>query len=55
MIVGYLTFTFGAKNIWGFVAWMDPLADFLNKFLEKVGFLNIQPSKIMPTWRNMTS
>jgi hypothetical protein len=43
MIVGYLTFTFGAKNIWGFVAWMDPLADFLNKFLEKVGFLDIQP------------
>ena len=55
MIVGYLTVTFGAKNIWGFMACMDPLADFLNKFLEKVGFLDIHSSKIMPTWRNMTS
>jgi hypothetical protein len=50
---GDLNFSLGASEIWGPLSQVDSL--FLNFFirnLEQVGLLDIEPTKLTPTWTN---
>jgi len=55
VIGGDLNFSLGQSEVWGPHAHMDPLAGFfVQKFVEK-GWLDIDPLKLKPTWRNNRS
>jgi hypothetical protein len=53
LVKGDINFTLGTNKIWGSTAQMDNLVEFIIPTLEYVGLLNLQPPKLMPTWRNM--
>ena len=49
---GDLNFSLGIFEYWGTHAIPNPLAEFFSSKLEAVDLINIQTTKIQPTWRN---
>jgi hypothetical protein len=52
VIGGDLNFTLGASEIWGLATQIDCLQGYFLRKLEEVGLLDIEPTKLSPTWRN---
>jgi len=52
MIGGYLNFSLGLAKSWGNRARIDPLMAFFEVFLDSHELLNIETTKLLPTWRN---
>jgi hypothetical protein len=40
------------REVWGDLARSDPLADFFTSLIQSSGLVDIQPTKLAPTWRN---
>lgn len=49
---GYLNFRINKGEIWDIFARIDPLVDFFLNKMEEVDLVNVESSKIVPTWRN---
>jgi hypothetical protein len=49
---GDLNFTLGASKVWGIVTQLDPLSRYFIRKLEETCLLDIEPSKLSPTWSN---
>jgi exonuclease III len=49
---GDLNFSLGFKEVWGTHARSDPLSSYFTQKLEELNFLDIEPVKFKPTWRN---
>lgn len=49
---GDLNFSLGIAESWGPQATPDPLAEFFNSELGNSHLINIQTTKLLPTWRN---
>jgi hypothetical protein len=49
---GDLNFTLGALEVWGPATQVDYLLGYFLKKIEEVGMLDIEPTKLSPTWRN---
>jgi hypothetical protein len=52
IIVGDLTFTLSAREVWGEQAQIDPMADFFSNTLQSTGLIDLHPSVMSPTWWN---
>jgi len=51
VVGGDLNFTLGASKFWGLIAQVDFLFGYFIKKMEQVGLLDIERTKITPTWR----
>jgi len=49
---GDLNLSLGRSEVWGPVAYPDPLANFFIQSFASKNLLDIVPSKVSPTWRN---
>jgi hypothetical protein len=52
IVGGDLNFTLSAREVWGDLARSDPLADYFSSLILSSGLVDIQPTKMAPTWRN---
>jgi exonuclease III len=52
IVGGDLNFTLSQNEVWGISARTDPLGPFLQSLLEAHGLVDVQPTKLVPTWRN---
>ena len=50
---GDLNLSLGAFEIWGVVVQLDNLSELFIGNLEQVRLLDIEPSKLTPTWTNI--
>jgi hypothetical protein len=56
MIVGSdLNLTLNSREYWGEVARSDPLVEFSTHFFEDLRLVDVEPIKVVPTWRNSRS
>jgi exonuclease III len=53
IIGGDLNFSIGEAESWGPSAHPDPLSSFFSHLLTSNGFIDIEPTKLLPTWRNL--
>jgi len=49
---GDLNFSLGFSEVWGTHARTDPLTSFFTQKLAECNFLDLEPIKLKPTWRN---
>lgn len=49
---GNLNFSLRAREVWGMRAYLDHLTDFFIHVLDQRGLVDIEPTKVNPTWRN---
>eukprot|EP01018_Ginkgo_biloba_P032610 Gb_14068 [translate_table: standard] len=54
IIAGHLNLTLHRGEIWGSSATQDRLADFFLDKFESVGWVDVEPIKVKPTWTNNT-
>jgi hypothetical protein len=52
IVGGDLNFTLSAPEVWGDLARSDPLVDYFSSIILTSGLVDIQPTKMAPTWRN---
>jgi hypothetical protein len=52
VVGGDLNFIMGVSEIWGIAAQEDCLLRLFLKKLEEVGLLDVEPTKLTPTWTN---
>jgi endonuclease/exonuclease/phosphatase family metal-dependent hydrolase len=52
ILVGDLNFTTSIDEVWGVEARSDPLAGFFRDLFQKNHLVDVQPSELVPTWRN---
>jgi hypothetical protein len=52
IVGGDLNFTLSMREVWGASSRIDPLSDFFTSLLHTSGLVDVQPSKLTPTWRN---
>jgi hypothetical protein len=51
-MAGDLNFTTSTEEVWGASALPDPLAAFFKEIFIKNHLVDIQPTEVVPTWRN---
>jgi len=49
---GDLNFTTSSREIWGVHAKSDPLHTYFNQLIQEEGLVDVEPVKLLPTWRN---
>jgi hypothetical protein len=49
---GDLNFTVSSREVWGDAARVDPLQHFFSQLIQAGGLVDVEPVKILPTWRN---
>ena len=49
---GGLKFTLNIDEVWGISTRQDILAMFFKHKIKEVGFVDVEPIKIVPTWKN---
>jgi hypothetical protein len=52
IIGGDLNFTISSREVWGVVVRVDPLQHFFIHLVQNGGLVDVEPVKILPTWRN---
>jgi hypothetical protein len=52
IVGGDLNFTLSMREVWGASAIIDPLSDFFTSLIHSSGLVDVQPTKLTPTWRN---
>jgi hypothetical protein len=52
IVGGDLNFTLSTREVWGIHARSDPLSDFFTSHIQSSGLVDVQPTKLTPTWRN---
>jgi hypothetical protein len=52
IVGGDLNFTLSTREVWGDSARNDPLTDFFTSLIQSSGLVDVQPTKLAPTWRN---
>jgi exonuclease III len=52
IVGGDLNFTLSAREVWGNLARIDPLAEYFSNILLNSGLVDVQPTLLSPTWRN---
>jgi hypothetical protein len=49
---GDLNFTTSFREVWGEHTRVDPLQPYFSKLLQEEGMVDVEPLKLLPTWRN---
>lgn len=52
IVSGDLNLTLNSREYWGDVARPDPLVDYFSHFFENLKLIDVEPEKMVPTWRN---
>jgi hypothetical protein len=52
IVGGDFNLTMFSREIWGVKAQLDNLNDFFTSSFEKVKLVDMEPIKLVPTWRN---
>jgi hypothetical protein len=52
LLGGDLNFTTSFKEVWGDHARVDPLQTYFSKLIQEEGLVDVEPLKLLPTWRN---
>lgn len=53
LVVGDLNLTLNVGEVWGEVARTNPLVDFFVDLFEELNMIDVEPHKVVPTWRNL--
>jgi hypothetical protein len=53
VVGGDLNFTLSSREVWGESSREDQQGGFFQSFLEKLHLVDLEPTKITPTWRNL--
>jgi hypothetical protein len=49
---GNLNFTTSFREVWGEHSRVYPLQPYFSKLLQEEGMVDVEPLKLLPTWRN---
>jgi endonuclease/exonuclease/phosphatase family metal-dependent hydrolase len=49
---GDLNFTTSSREVWGDCVRADPLQIYFSQMIQEGGLVDVEPTKLLPTWRN---